>query len=130
MEVKSEILDRALMEFPGMEQSNPVEDADFFRFTARLRVDSLNNHRQPEIFMIFTHNEFEQAKGIDDGLKQAFRRKLRHHCFKDSINGKTVKTSVQEDRSGVWHAVTVDGAKWIFDRNRNLWVRDSIRFTA
>jgi hypothetical protein len=130
MEVKSEALDRVLLELPGLEQSNPVENTKFIRFTVRLHIDPLDNHRQPEIFILFTHHDLEQARGTHDGLELAFRRNIRQHSFKDEINGKTVETSIQKDPSGVWRALTVDGVLRVFDKSRDLWVRDSAAFAT
>jgi hypothetical protein len=99
MEAKSEVLDRVLSELPGLKQSNPVENTEFIRFTVRLKIDPLDNPRQPEIFILFTHHDLEQARGTHDGLELAFRRNIRQHSFKDEINGKTVETSIQKDSS-------------------------------
>jgi hypothetical protein len=131
MEAKSEILNRVLLKLPGMEQSNPVENTEFIRFTVRLHIDPLDNHyRQPEIFILFTHKDLEQARGTHEGLALAFERNIRQHSFKDEINGKTVQTSIQKDHSGVWRALTVDGVKRMFDKSRDLWVRDSTAFAS
>jgi hypothetical protein len=88
METKSEVLNRILLELPGLVQSNLVENTKFIRFTVRLHIDPLDNHRQPEIFILFTHHDLEQARGTHDGLELAFRRNIRQHSFKDEINGK------------------------------------------
>lgn len=128
MEAKSEVLNRVLLELPGMEQSNPVENTEFIRFTIRLHIDPLDNNRQPEIFILFTHNEFEHARSTHGGLELAFKRNTRQHSFKDAINGATVETSIQKDGAGVWRALTVDGVRRMFDESRDLWVRDSVAF--
>jgi hypothetical protein len=130
MEAKSEILDQVLLKLPGMEQSTPVENTEFIRFTVRLHTDPLDNCRQPEIFILFTHNDLEQARSTHDGLERAFWRNIRRHSFKDEINGATVETSIQKDHSGVWRALTVDGVKRMFDKSRDLWVRDSAAFAG
>jgi hypothetical protein len=130
MEAKSEVLDRVLLELPGLEQSRPVENTKFIRFTVRLHTDPLDNYRQPEIFILFTHNDLEQARSAPDGLERAFWRNIQRHSFKDEINGKTVETSVQKDHSGVWRALTVDGVTRVFDKSRGLWVRDRAAFAA
>jgi hypothetical protein len=130
MEAKSEVLNRVLLELPGLKQSNPVENTEFIRFTVRLQIDPLDNHRQPEIFILFTHDDLEQARGTHDGLELAFKRTIRQHSFKDEINGETVKTSIQKDSSGIWRALTVDGVRRAFDKSRDLWVRDSATFAA
>ena len=131
MEAKSEILNRVLLTLPGMEQSNPVENTEFIRFTVRLHIDPLDDHyRQPEIFILFTHTDLEQARRTHEGLELAFERNIRQHSFKDEINGETVETSIQKDHSGVWRALTVDGVKRMFDKSRDLWVRDSTAFAG
>lgn len=131
MEDKSEVLNRVLLKLPGLEQSNPVENTEFIRFTVRLHVDPLDNHyRQPEVFILFTHTALEQARRTHGGLELAFERNIREHSFKDEINGKTVETSIQKDHAGVWRALTVDGVKRMFDKNRAMWVRDSAAFAG
>jgi hypothetical protein len=130
MEAQSEALNRILLGFPGIEQSNPVEDAAFIRFTIRLHADPLDNHQQPEIYILFTRSEFEQISTTQERLEEAFNRNIRQHSFKDAINGKTVETSVQRDSSGVWRARTVDGVKWMFDKNRDLWIKAPVAFRA
>ncbi len=130
MEAKSEVLNRVLLELPGLEQSNPVENTEFIRFTVRLHIDPLDNYRQSEIFILFTHNDLEQARSTHDGLEQAFRRSIRRHSFKDEINGKTVETSIEKDSSGVWRALTVDGVRRVFDKSRDLWVRERTAFAT
>jgi hypothetical protein len=130
MEAMSEVLNRVLLELPGLKQSNPVENTEFIRFTVRLQIDPLDNQRQPEIFILFTHDDLEQDRGTHDGLELAFKRKIRQHSFKDEINGKTVETSIQKDSSGIWRALTVDGVRRVFDKSRDLWVRDSATFAA
>jgi hypothetical protein len=130
MEAKSEVLNQVLLELPGVKQSNPVENTEFIRFTVRLQIDPLENHRQPEIFILFTHDDLAKARGTRDGLELAFKRTLRQHCFKDEINGKTVETSIQKDPSGIWRALTVDGIRRVFDKSRDLWVRDGATFAA
>jgi hypothetical protein len=130
MEAKSEVLNRVLLDLPGLKQSNPVENTEFIRFTVRLQIDPLDIHRQPEIFILFTRDDLEQARGTHDGLELAFKRTIRRHSFKDEINGKTVETSLQKDSSGIWRALTVDGVRRVFDKSRDLWVRDSATFGA
>ena len=130
MEGKSDALDRVLLELPGLEQSNPVENTKFIRFTVRLHTDLLDNYRQPEIFILFTHNDLEQARNTHDGLERAFWRNIRRHSFKDEMNGKMVETSIQEDPAGVWRALTVDGVRRVFDKSRDLWVRDRAAFAV
>jgi hypothetical protein len=130
VEAKSEVLNRVLLELPGLKQSNPVENTEFIRFTVRLQIDPLDIHRQPEIFILFTRDDFEQARGTHDGLELAFKRTIRRHSFKDEINGKTVETSLQKDSSGIWRALTVDGVRRVFDKSRDLWVRDRATFAA
>jgi hypothetical protein len=131
MEGKSEVLNRVLLKLPGLEQSNPVENTEFIRFTVRLHIDPLDNHyRQPEVFILFTHTALEQARRTHGELELAFQRNIREHSFKDEINGKTVETSIQKDHSGVWRALTVDGVKRMFDKNRDMWVRDSAAFAG
>jgi hypothetical protein len=121
MEAKSEILNEVLSTRPGLEQSNPVENTEFIRFTVRLHIDPLDNdYRQPEIFILFTHTALEQARRTHEGLELAFERNMRQHSFKDEINGQTVETSIQKDHSGVWRALTVDEVKRIFDKNRDM----------
>ena len=130
METKSEVLNRVLLELPGLKQSNPVENTEFIRFTVRLQIDPLDIHRQPEIFILFTRDDLERARGTHDGLELAFKRTIRQHSFKDEINGKTVETSLQKDSSGIWRALTVDGVRRVFDKSRDLWVRDRATFAA
>jgi hypothetical protein len=130
MEAKSDALDRVLLELPGLEQSNPVENTKFIRFTVRLHTDLLDNYRQPEIFILFTHNDLERARNTHDGLERAFWRNIRRHSFKDEMNGKMVETSIQEDPAGVWRALTVDGVRRVFDKSRDLWVRDRAAFAV
>jgi hypothetical protein len=125
---KSETLDRILLELPGMEQSNPVEDAEFIRFTVRLHIDPLDNRQQAEIYILFTHPEFQQARSTQKGLELAFNRNMMQHSFRDAINGNTVETSVQKDSSGVWRARTVDGVRWMFDERRDLWIKAAMAF--
>ena len=129
MEAKSEVLNRVLLELPGLEQSDPVENA-LIRFTVRLHIDPLDNYRQAEILVLFTHNDLEQARSTHDGLEQAFSQNIRRHSFKDEINGKTVETSIQKDSSGVWRALTVDGVRRVFDKSRDLWVRERTAFAT
>ncbi len=81
MEAQSEVLNRVLLELSGLEQSNPVENTEFIRFTVRLHVDPLENYQQPEIFILFTHNDLEQARSTHDGLRTAFWRNMRTAFF-------------------------------------------------
>lgn len=109
MAAKSETLQRVLSEFPGLEQADPAENGKFIRFTVQLKIDLLDHHQSPEIFLLFTRYEFEQAMCIEGGLELAFRQKLEHHSFKDADSGNTVETSIQKDSSGLWRAKTIDG---------------------
>ena len=44
MAAKSEALDRILRELPSVGQSDPVEDANFIRFTVQLHIDPSEHH--------------------------------------------------------------------------------------
>jgi hypothetical protein len=95
-EAKSEALNWVLLELPDIEQSNLVEEAEFIRFAVRLHTDPLDNHQQPEIYILFTYSEFREARATQNVLELAFKRNVRQLAFKDAINGKTAETSVQK----------------------------------
>lgn len=123
MAAKNEALDRVLSGLPRLRQSEPVEDAEYIRFTVELGIDPSDHHQPPEIFALFSRNEFRQASSTRD-VSERFKQKIEHHSFKDAISGKIVETSAQKDSSGIWRALTVDGLRWVFDRDRDRWIKD------
>lgn len=125
MVVKSEALDWALRNIPGVAQSNPAEDSNFVRFTVQLDIDPFEHHQLPEAFLLLTQNEFRQACGAPALLEQIFKRKIERDSFKDAVSGETIHTGIQKDAAGIWRARTVDGLMWVFDTDRKRWIREN-----
>ncbi len=55
-------LDEILQGFPAVKQVDPVEDAEFIRFTIQLRIDPADHPNPPQIFVLFRQSEFMQAR--------------------------------------------------------------------
>ncbi len=123
MDAKNATLDRVLSEIPGVVQSEPVENAEFIRFTVQLQIDPSDHHQPPEIFLLFTQSEFRENNLIPRTLETAFRRKIEQYSFKEP-NGNVVQTSVRKTSSGLWHALAIDGLPWTFDTDRKQWIKD------
>lgn len=126
MAAKSAELDRVLSGLPGLEQSDPVENEEFIRFTIQLHINPSDHHQPPAIFILLTQGEFRQAMGSPGALELLFKNRIERHSFKDAINGKMVNTSLHKDRNGRWIAITVDGSMWEFDENKRQWIKGPI----
>ena len=125
---KNQALDRVLSQFPGLEQADAVEDAQFIRFTVELRHNREDHDCPPQIFLLFTQSEFALLRADTALLEAAFRGRLQRTEFKDGSNGSLVRTAVNQDR-GVWAAITVDGSTWEFDRAKNYGARQAVSFS-
>lgn len=119
----SEELDLVLLDFPCVEQSDPVENAEFIRYTVQLRIDPDDHDQPPQLFLIFSQDEFRKARMVQGVLESQFRTKLEKSSFTDALNGKLVHTSLRQDRNGIWTAITVDGSMWLFDKNQERWIK-------
>ena len=125
MATKSVVLDQVLLDFPGTEQSNPVENAEFIRFTVRLRVDPSGPDRPPEIFVSFGQAEFLQASATPSELERQFRERITQTSFTDSLNGKLVRTSLQKV-GGIWGAIDVNGQTWKWVESQGYWIKGDL----
>jgi hypothetical protein len=97
---KSGELDLVLLQLPGVEQSDAVENAEFIRFTVQLRIDPSDYDQPPQLFLIFSQDEFGRARMAQGALESQLRTKLEKFSFTDALNGKLVRTNFHQDRSG------------------------------
>ncbi len=116
------ILDQVLTKFPGVKQSDPVENALFIRFTVQLQTDPSSQDRPPEIHVQFAQGEFMKASTIPNELERLFRERITETSFTDQLNGATVRTNLKEI-GGVWGAIDVNGQTWQWDQNQGYWIK-------
>jgi hypothetical protein len=126
MAAKSAELDKVLSGFPGMEQSEPVEDTEFVRFTTQLHIKPSDYHQSPRIFTVLRQSEFHRAKATPGALELLFMSAIGQHSFTDASSGEMVKTCVHKDPSGAWTAITIDGSIWEFHENEGRWMKRAI----
>ncbi len=122
-----EALDRVLSsgEFPGLEQSNPVEDglSPTLRLTVHLRINPDKHDFLVEIFVMVMAEEVTKVRSAQDGLDLLLKGKLAGTSFTEP-NGSVVRTSIQKDGDGIWRATTIDGLRWKFDKNQGFWIKE------
>ena len=122
-----EALDRVLSagEFPGLEQAKPVEFglSPTVRFTIQLRINTLEHHQPPQIFVLVTPEEAVKIGRIGEGMELMLKRRIAQTSFK-ADKGYVVDTSIQKDGDGTWRALTVDGLRWKFDKSQDLWTKE------
>ncbi|MGD0136380.1 MAG: hypothetical protein ABSE57_30430 [Bryobacteraceae bacterium] len=119
-------LDEILQGFPAVKQVDPVEDAEFIRFTIQLRIDPADHPNPPQIFVLFRQSEFMQARTVPTMLGSALRNKIAQTSFKDGSNGSEIRTTLRQDRNGTWVALTVDGSMWDFDPQKDRWIKGPV----
>jgi hypothetical protein len=123
MATKSAVLDPLISEFPGTEQSNPVENAEFIRFTVQLRVDQSGHAGPPEVFILFGQSEFQQASSTPGELERLFRERITQASFTDQLTGKSVRRSLKKV-GGTWGAIDVNGQTWRGgDESQGYWIK-------
>ena len=113
-------------EFPGLEQSNPVEDglSPAMRLTVHLQINPHEHNQPPEIFILVTLEEVTKAKNAQGGINLLLKGKITQTSFTEP-NGNAVHTSIQKDSESTWRARTIDGLRWKFDKSQGRWTKDS-----
>jgi len=122
---KSHELDKILLDYPRIRQTDAVENSEFIRFTVELQIDPTDHPNPPCLFLLFMQNEFTDAR-TNGTLESQLREKVVSASFKDALNGQQVRTSLRKGPDGIWVAVTVDGSIWAFDVGQNRWIKGPI----